>query len=83
MARIHNSKLRQPFILNRDAEGKWIDNELKKEDVKDMILPLEDSSFTAHTISKLITSRKGSSNTPEVMLPYDYEGFASLAEDAA
>lgn len=83
MARIHNSKLRQPFILNRQIEGQWLDNQLKKEKVKDMIEPLTDLSFTAHTISKLITSRKESSNTPEVMVPYDYEGFAGVVEEAA
>lgn len=78
MARIHNSKLRQPFILQREVEGKWIDRDLKKENIKDMIQPLDDTNFTAHTISKLITSRTESSNTPEVMQPYDYEGFNSL-----
>ncbi|RYY72277.1 MAG: SOS response-associated peptidase [Chitinophagaceae bacterium] len=83
MARIHNSKLRQPFILERNSEGTWVDSELKKDDVRDMILPLSDEHFTAHTISKLITSRKESSNTPEVMVPYDYEGFAGVVDEKA
>jgi len=83
MGRIHNSKLRQPFILRRDVEGGWLDQDLVKDDVREMILPMENKHFTAHTISKLITSRRESSNTPEVMQPYDYEGFVSLINDTA
>lgn len=78
MSRIHNSKKRMPYILQREVESKWIDQNQDKEAVKQMILPLEDEHMTAHTISKLITSRYESSNTPEVMLPCDYEGFAGL-----
>ncbi|WP_345951287.1 SOS response-associated peptidase [Mucilaginibacter sp. PAMB04274] len=80
MSRIHNSKLRQPFILPRESEGTWIDYDLAKENVKELIRPLGDEHFTAHTISKLITSRYESSNSPEVMAPYDYEGFQSLLD---
>lgn len=83
MGRIHNSRLRQPFILKRDIEGSWLDQDLVKDSVRDMIQPLENTHFTAHTISKLITSRTESSNTPEVMVPYDYEGFAGLVGDNA
>jgi putative SOS response-associated peptidase YedK len=83
MGKIHNSKLRQPFILKRDVEGSWLDQDLVKDDVRDMILPMENTHFTAHTISKLITSRTESSNVPEVMDPCKYEGFVSLTDEAA
>jgi putative SOS response-associated peptidase YedK len=43
---------------------------------------LDSKTKIPHTISKLITSRTESSNQPEVMLPYDYEGFASLVDAA-
>ena len=83
IGKIHNGKLRQPFILKQDIEGSWLDQGLIKDDVRDMIIPMENTPFTAHTISKLITSRKESSNTPEVMVPHDYEGFVSLVDHAA
>ena len=82
MSRIHNSKLRQPFILPPDIEYEWTNQKLEKEQIKELIKPLEDEHFAAHTISKLITSRTESSNTPEVMTPYDYEGFAGVVEAA-
>ena len=75
MSHIHNSKLRQPFILERESESQWLEQSLKPEGIKELIKPLSDEHLTAHTISKLITSRTESSNTPDVMQPYDYEGF--------
>jgi putative SOS response-associated peptidase YedK len=83
MERIHNSKKRMPFILPRNIEANWLDQKLQKEEIKQLINSLEEKEMTAHTISKLITSRFESSNTPEVMIPYDYEGFAGVVEPAA
>ncbi|WP_345948852.1 SOS response-associated peptidase [Mucilaginibacter sp. PAMB04274] len=83
MSRIHNSKLWQPFILERDIEGSWLDPKFSKEQVREIIAPLSEKHLTAHTISKLITSRYESSNTPEVMVPHDYEGFAGLLNERA
>jgi hypothetical protein len=45
-----------------------------------MILPLSDENLPL--ISKLITSRKESCNTPEVIVPYVYEGFAGVVDEA-
>jgi putative SOS response-associated peptidase YedK len=78
MSRIHNSKKRMPFILPRNMESKWVAQTPDKDEVRKMILPLEEVYMTAHTISKLIASRYESSNKEEVMVPYDYEGFVGL-----
>jgi putative SOS response-associated peptidase YedK len=83
MERIHNSKKRMPFILPPETEGGWLEQKLAKDEIKELIKPLSDELMYAHTISKLITSRTESSNTPEVMQPYDYEGFVSIIDDAA
>ncbi len=83
LGKIHNKALRQPFVLERNVEGAWLDQDLKKEQLKELIIPMENSHFTAHTISKLITSRKENSNVPEVLESCPYEGFVTLVDDAA
>jgi putative SOS response-associated peptidase YedK len=62
MKRIHNSKERMPVILRPDMERQWLKPYLIKGEIQNLILPLEDEMLSAHTISKLITSRTESSN---------------------
>jgi len=72
MSKIHNSKLRMPVILTKDDERTWIRDTLKENEIKDLMQPLDESLMTAHTISKLITSKAEPSNVPQVQEVFNY-----------
>jgi putative SOS response-associated peptidase YedK len=78
MKKIHNSKERMPVILKPEKEKLWLKPNLMKEEIKDLLLPLDDDLLTAHTVSKLITSRTESSNQPQVMDVCEYPELALL-----
>lgn len=78
MKKIHNSKERMPLILRPDMERMWLKPDLMKEEINNLIVPLEDDMLTAHTISKLITSRTESSNQERVIEVCDYPELSSL-----
>jgi putative SOS response-associated peptidase YedK len=75
MAQIHNTKLRMPLILPRETERLWIDPMADKAFIESLVKQYPDSEMAAHTISKLITSRKESSNQPKVT---ELEVYAEL-----
>lgn len=72
MSKIHNSKDRMPVIIPREYEKDFLNPDLKKEDVLSLCSIFQDSTMKAHTISKLITSRKEETNVPGVMAPEVY-----------
>jgi putative SOS response-associated peptidase YedK len=78
MAKIHNTAKRMPVVLRPDLEKRWLDQDLLKEEIKDLMLPLEDGILEAHPVSKLITSRKESSNQPRVMEAVHYDGLEDV-----
>ncbi len=77
MAKIHNSKLRMPVILLPEKEKEWIQPDLKDEQIKSFFSPINEKLMTAHTISKLVTSRTENSNVPEVIENYKYAELES------
>ena len=72
LSKIHNEKLRMPFILPRDTEHNWLDANLKDNEITELMQPLADGLLEAHTISKLITNRNMNPDTAEVQLKFDY-----------
>ena len=78
MERIHNSKKRMPVILPKELEGRWLDEGLEKEEVLEMTGAYPEEKMTAHTISKLITSRKEDSNVKEVQKEFEYPELGLL-----
>lgn len=64
MEGIHNNKKRMPVIIPREYEKDWLNPDLTKDDVLALCQPFDDSRMDAYQISKLITSRKESSNVP-------------------
>jgi putative SOS response-associated peptidase YedK len=76
MARIHNVKKRMPLILPREEWDKWLDPNLSREEMKEMLRPCPDTEMKAFTISKLITSRNADTNVPEVTRPLEYPELA-------
>jgi putative SOS response-associated peptidase YedK len=72
MAKIHNIAQRMPLILPRQLERNWIRPDLTREEIKNMMMPLEDGVLQAHPVSRLITSRTENPDQERVMHVCDY-----------
>lgn len=71
LSEIHNNKKRMPFILTKDKREEWL-SDLSKEDIIDMMKPLDNGLLSAHTVSKLANSPIEYKNVPEVQEEYIY-----------
>ncbi|WP_057938851.1 SOS response-associated peptidase [Algoriphagus resistens] len=78
MEQIHNTKKRMPLILDHDAAVKWLSNDIKKEEIRELMAPFDYESMDTHTISRLITSRSEDSNVPEVLIQEAYEELPKM-----
>jgi putative SOS response-associated peptidase YedK len=78
MAEIHNSKKRMPAILDKANERKWIDLSLSSSEALNMLKPCPENMLKAHTISPLVNNRNTDRNTPEVILPFNYNSPGTL-----
>ncbi len=72
MAKIHNTKLRMPFILPKGTEHEWLNVNLSENEIAHMMKPLENGLLDAFLISKLITNKNENPDSPEVQLPFNY-----------
>lgn len=72
MAKIHNVKLRMPFIVPQAMEQAWLSNNLGEEEIKNQMQSFDENLMSAHTISKRITSRTDNPNVEETLLPFTY-----------
>lgn len=72
MEKIHNIKKRMPLIFPKEIEREWLNPKLGKEEIAALMKPLDERHMSAHTISKLITSRKEYSNVPAITEQYQY-----------
>lgn len=72
MSKIHNEKLRMPFILQKGFEHQWLNTNLIEAEISDMMQPLPDDQLKAHPISKLITNKNKNPDSPEVQLQLEY-----------
>ena len=52
MSKIHNEKLRMPFILQKGFEHQWLNTNLIEAEISDMMQSLPDDQLKAHSISK-------------------------------
>ena len=77
MSEIHNSKKRMPVIIPREYEKDWLNRNLTDDDVKAFCRPIDADLMTAHTVSKLITTKGADTNVEEVMKLHDYEKASS------
>jgi putative SOS response-associated peptidase YedK len=69
---IHNKKQRMPVILERAKEQDWLLCVLDKDRAASFLVPYDEKNMEAYTISRLITSKTRSPNTPQVLEPYTY-----------
>jgi len=71
-AEIHNSGKRMPAILDKQSETVWLDLSIKESELMNLLKPSPDGFLKAHTVGPLINNRNINRNTPDVILPYQY-----------
>jgi putative SOS response-associated peptidase YedK len=77
LAKIHNKKKRQPAILRKDIEMKWLESNLNREEIYSILAPIDDALLEAYSVSKLISNKRTrNTNVPEVLKRHDYEELA-------
>ena len=72
MSKIHNDKMRMPFILPKGTERDWLNPNLKDNEIVDLMKPLAEGELEAYTISKLITNRNKNPDSADVQLTFEY-----------
>lgn len=72
MAKIHNVKLRMPLIFDKQHMMQWLEPNLNKEQITQMMKPFDETKMEAYTISKLITSRVENPNQVKIKEPFTY-----------
>jgi putative SOS response-associated peptidase YedK len=75
LARIHNTRLRMPVILRQADEKRWLEKNLDKTAIDSLLEPYDASQMKAHTVSRLISTKRVNTNVPEVMAEFTYEGL--------
>jgi putative SOS response-associated peptidase YedK len=81
MAKIHNGESvyhqgeeskRMVFVIPKDLESAFLNRDLPLDDVLAIGRHVQDSDFIAYTVPKMVTSTKGETNVPEVLMPHDF-----------
>ena len=75
MAKIHNSKMRMPFILPKELEKEWINSSLIQHELVDLIKPFDEHLMEAYTISSKI-SKSENPNDSQIQTPFEYPELA-------
>jgi putative SOS response-associated peptidase YedK len=80
MARIHNSKLRMPVILSPSQWQDWLNPDLSKEQIQEMLRPCREGYLQAHTIDRAIGKPGASTNQEQTLAMVHYPELDSPAE---
>jgi putative SOS response-associated peptidase YedK len=72
---IHNTKKRMPVILRQADERKWLGKDLDRSVIDSLLEPYDSGQMQAHTVSRLISTKRANTNVPEVMREFKYEGL--------
>ena len=72
LSKIHNTKLRMPAVIKKSDEKKWLNQNLEKEEILNLLKPVENDFFKAHTISKIISQKNTDKNTPNIRNSFNY-----------
>ena len=78
ISEIHNTGKRMPVIIPRDREKDWLNRPLGKADVDSFCMPYDENKMAAHPVSKLVNAKKGNTNVPEVIKPYEWPELNQL-----
>ena len=77
LERIHNTRKRMPVILRQADERGWLEKDLDETVIDSLLEPYDASRMQAHTVSRLISTKRADTNVPEVMNEFRYEGLDS------
>ena len=66
-----------PVILRREDEKEYLERNLHASEIDALLQPYDGKEMQAHTISRLISTKKANTNVPEVMREFRYEGLDS------
>ena len=80
METIHNTKKRMPLILEPESALRWISPELKDDDIRGFLKPIESHKIKAHTIQKFVPSQAAINNNSELLAYYHYPELTQLIE---
>jgi putative SOS response-associated peptidase YedK len=69
MAGIHNTQKRMPLMIDERNINAWIDKDLAKGSVVELMNPSDDTSMAAYPVSKMLSAKKVNSDVPEILLP--------------
>jgi len=72
MSKIHNMKKRMPLILSKETSKKWIQNDLQKEEIENLLLPFPDGGLSAVPIHKDFLKKDFDRTSPEALIEFDY-----------
>jgi putative SOS response-associated peptidase YedK len=75
LERIHNTRKRMPVILRQADEKKWLEKGLDRTAIDAFLEPYDASQMQAHTVSRLVSTKRANTNVPEVMTEFTYEGL--------
>ncbi len=78
MEKIHNSKKRMPVILPGETEKEWINPELNKKQVKELIKPSEENELIAFPVKKSSFLNPASPLDPELIKEYSSSSQTGL-----
>jgi putative SOS response-associated peptidase YedK len=78
MAKIHNVKTRMPLIFDKEKMMQWVEPNLTKEQITNLMRPYDENKMQAYTISKLITSRTENPNQEKVKERFEYAELLGL-----
>lgn len=78
LAKIHNKKKRMPVILPVDSEMRWLDDDLSKDDISDMLVPFDEEKLKAFSISRLVSDKTRQRNVEKVIEPFEYQELPLL-----
>lgn len=58
MAKIHNAKKRMPLLFSKEDEMNWINPDLRENDIKELMQPLDEKLMDAYGIKSINTRAK-------------------------
>lgn len=72
MTDIHNTKKRQPIMIDRELIDAWISPDLPKSAIVELMQPCDDSDMAAFTITRDLLGKNANPNRPETLEPVVY-----------
>lgn len=80
LKKIHNTKHRMPAILEREFEGRWLEDNLDEATVRSMLHPYDVRELHAYTVPNTVTRFGINTKNLEVLDEYVYPDLPGLDE---